>query len=104
MSSAHFSVSLQFSMVPVWSDRETLNSYCVFIVCCEVELPGPGFMDVAHSGFEHVSLRRAILWLHTTLKQKERKKKIAMKVNLRFFGARETFFSVPSNSFYTVNG
>lgn len=74
MSSAHFSVSLQFSMVPVWSDIETANSYCVLILCCEVELPARGFCDAAHSGFEHVSLRRATLWLHITLKQ-ERKKK-----------------------------
>lgn len=62
MSSAHFSVSLQLSTVPVWSDREIPNSYCVFID----ELL-PACTDVAHSGFEHVSLRRVTLWLHTAL-------------------------------------
>ena len=53
-------------MVPVWSDREIPNSYCVLMV----ELPS-GCKGVVQSGFEHVSLRRATLWLHTALfKQK----------------------------------
>lgn len=66
MPSAHFSVSLQFSMVPVWSDIETGNSYWVLILCC-------GFDDAAHSEFEHVSQRRGTLWLHITLKQERNK-------------------------------
>jgi len=88
MSSAHFSVSLQFSMVPVWSDTETANSYCVFILCCEVELPVCGFRDAAHSEFEHVSLRRATLWLHITLKQE--RNKTVRKLNIKASSLRAT--------------
>ena len=66
MSSAHFSVSLQLSMVPVWSDKEIPNSYCVLI---DELSPGCTCTDVAHFGFEHKSLRRATLWLHTALER-----------------------------------
>ena len=81
MSSAHFSVSLQFSMVPVWSDKDIVNSYCVLILCCEVKLAACGSRDAAHSEFEHVSLRRATLWLHITLKQE--RSKTARKFNIK---------------------
>lgn len=109
MSSAHFSVSLQLSMVPVWSDKEIPNSYCVLI---DELSPGCICTDVAHSGFEHKSLRRATLWLHTALEKEIQQRLVKMiagprrsKTHGYCAGFRlKTFFTVGAQLVHWVAG